>query len=104
MHLPTPQGLSSPTFKQPPLDGSLLLPEIFDYHAQYSPEHPLFYYVDVDNAPHTIPWAKAVQAFHKAAQIVRQQANEAVETRPVIGIVASAGQYMYVWHATDKCL
>ncbi|KAJ6520599.1 hypothetical protein DFH09DRAFT_1098314 [Mycena vulgaris] len=87
-----PQGQSSPTFKRPPLDGSLLLPEIFDHHAQQSPNHLLFRYVDAEGVAQNISWLQAVQAFHKAAHIVRQQVNgDGPEIHPVIAIVASTG-------------
>ncbi|KAJ6588257.1 acetyl-CoA synthetase-like protein [Mycena capillaripes] len=96
MEFPTPQGLSSTTFQQPPLDGSLLLPEIFDLHAQQSPNHPLFRYVDTDGVVKTIVWSHAVQAFHKAAHISRQQVGaENPDVRPVIGIIAAADQITY---------
>jgi acyl-CoA synthetase (AMP-forming)/AMP-acid ligase II len=93
MQLPTPQGLTSKTFKQPPLDGSLLLPEIFDYHAEQSPDHPLFRYVDARNILHTISWSRAVKAFHNAARITRQRVEAAGGRRPMVGILAAAGEY-----------
>ncbi|KAJ7730355.1 hypothetical protein DFH07DRAFT_969173 [Mycena maculata] len=93
---PTPQGLLSSTFEQPPLDGSLLLPEIFDHHAQRSPNHPLFHYVDADGVVGTIVWLQAVQGFHNAAHIIRRYVNvESPERRPVVGVVASSDQITY---------
>ncbi|KAF7353828.1 Acetyl-CoA synthetase-like protein [Mycena venus] len=92
MNFPTPQGLSSSTFRPPPVDGSLLLPEIFDHHGESSPNHPLFRYVDAEGVVKTITWSHAVQGFHKAAHITRQQVGiEPTDTlRPVVGIVAAA--------------
>lgn len=95
MEFPTPQGLFSTTFEPPPLDGSLLLPEIFDRHAERSPNHPLFRYLDSYGGLNTIPWSRAVQAFHKVAHITRQRVDaETCGIRPVIGIVAAMGQYI----------
>lgn len=44
--IPTPHGQNTPTFHPPPLDGSLSIPEIFEFHAEHSPEHPVFIYDD----------------------------------------------------------
>ncbi|KAJ7103042.1 hypothetical protein B0H15DRAFT_810726 [Mycena belliarum] len=93
MHFSTLQAQNSPTFSQPPLDGSLLLPEIFDHHAQHSPNHPLFRYAPAGGTVQTISWSHAVRAFHRAAQIVCQRVK--VVGRPVIGIVASSDQITY---------
>ncbi|KAJ7242075.1 hypothetical protein C8J57DRAFT_1368382 [Mycena rebaudengoi] len=94
--LPTPQGITSPTFKGPPTDGTLLLPEIFDHHAQHSPAHTLFRFVDADGGLQAIPWLDAVHAFHKAARLVKRLVEPAdLEARPVIGIVAATDQITY---------
>ncbi|KAJ7667223.1 hypothetical protein B0H17DRAFT_990381 [Mycena rosella] len=96
MQFPTPQGLNSPTFAQPPLDGSLTLPEIFEHHAQHSPDHPLFHYVDADNVSQTISWSRAVEAFHNAARIILDQVKPgSSDPRPVVAILASADQITY---------
>ncbi|KAJ6599959.1 hypothetical protein DFH09DRAFT_970599 [Mycena vulgaris] len=95
MKFPTPQGLSSSTFKQPPLDGSLTLPEILDHHAQHSPHHPLFRFADTDNIIHTISWSRSVKAFHTAARITRKRVEAGVGSRPMVAILASADQITY---------
>ncbi|KAJ6576444.1 hypothetical protein DFH09DRAFT_1149378 [Mycena vulgaris] len=98
MHSPPPPGSSSESlaFKQPPLDGSLLLPQIIDNHANDNPTYPLFRYIDLDGALNTIPWSRAIPAFQKAAQFVREQVAEAnLEERPVIAILGSIDQITY---------
>jgi hypothetical protein len=88
----SPQGDSALGFKRPPLDGSVLLPEIFDNNAKENPTHPIFRYVEADGTLKTILWADAVPAFQRAAQIVRQQvAVPNPEMRPVVAILASLG-------------
>lgn len=42
----TAHGHNSSTFHPPPIEGTLCVPELFEYHAQHSPEHPLFVYAD----------------------------------------------------------
>lgn len=44
--VPTKQGHTSATFHPPPIDGTLSVPELFEYHSQHSPDHPLFVYAD----------------------------------------------------------
>ncbi|KAJ7206143.1 hypothetical protein B0H12DRAFT_1243356 [Mycena haematopus] len=96
MGYPTPQGLSSTTFRPPPLDGSLSFPEIFDHHAINSPTHPLFRYIDAEGVVQTITWSHAVRGFHAAAHITRQQIGaESADIRPVVAIVAAADQITY---------
>src|SRR5689334_22634304 len=48
---PVPQthGHSSKTFTFPPIDGSLLLPEIFDFQAVHSADHSVFIYPNDEN-------------------------------------------------------
>ncbi|KAF8993889.1 hypothetical protein BDQ17DRAFT_1431390 [Cyathus striatus] len=41
---PSTQALASDTFRPPPLDGSLTLPEIYDWHMKNTPNHRLFVY------------------------------------------------------------
>ncbi|KAJ7607406.1 hypothetical protein FB45DRAFT_948237 [Roridomyces roridus] len=96
MNLPTPQGLSSSTFRQPPLDGTLLIPEIFDHHAEHSPNHPLFCYADSTGTVETITWSRATRAIHKAGQVCLEQVGDVeAGNRPVIAILAAADQITY---------
>ncbi|KAJ7191141.1 hypothetical protein GGX14DRAFT_295715, partial [Mycena pura] len=83
----------SPTFKQPPLDGTLLFPQVMDYHAEHSPSHPLFVYADAENERHTISWSRAVRAFHRVAHIVRKHVDLA--SRPAVAILASTDTITY---------
>ncbi|KAJ3566240.1 hypothetical protein NP233_g7123 [Leucocoprinus birnbaumii] len=41
---PTLQAAESTTFTRPPFDQSLTVPELYAFHAQHSPNHPLFVY------------------------------------------------------------
>ncbi|KAJ7596093.1 hypothetical protein C8J56DRAFT_395210 [Mycena floridula] len=75
MQFPTPQGVSSATFTPPPLDGSLSLPEIYDFHALHSPNHPLFVYHDGISLQ-TVNWGQAVRAVHRAARLVEASVSQ----------------------------
>lgn len=97
--LPSPtqkHGVSSATFEQPPVDGSLMIPEIYDWHASHSPEHPLFIYPEDDGHIEMITWAIATRAIHSAGRwllsLVRNTAFAPnVNTRPLVAILANAG-------------
>lgn len=99
--LPAPKqhhGLNSATFKQPPIDGSLLIPEMFDWHATHSPKHPLFVYPDDDGQVKTIKWAEAARAIHRAGHwllsLVEEAAVPPVDSRPLFAIVANSGMIL----------
>ena len=68
------QALRSNTFQLPPLDGSLTLPELFDWHGQHSSEHPLFEYFDDGESGDesgkvcTITWGETARAVRRASK------------------------------------
>ncbi|KLO14348.1 acetyl-CoA synthetase-like protein [Schizopora paradoxa] len=97
---PKTQSLSSSTFKTPPLDGSLTLPEIYDWHLEQTPSHPLFVYSDGDGKEHTILWPEGVRAVHRAGGIVRSllSPSDAVDvprTSSVVAILAGSDTITY---------
>lgn len=121
---PMPQGYNSPTFHPPPVDGTLCIPELFEYHAEHSPEHPLFIYADEDSSiisgddrgsgTRTIKYPEAWRMVQRAAKIVnghymrfkdkyarqdRESGIVAMKQRvpPTIGILANAGKcHLYI--------
>lgn len=98
--LPHTQALNSETFRPPPLDGSLTVPELYDWHLSNTPHHPLMEYVEEDGSIRTILWPEAVRAIHRTAGLVRgmmgcdaKELPEAPDRLSVIGIVAAAGEF-----------
>lgn len=91
---PCPQATSSTTFKSPPLDGSLTIPEIYDFHLQRNGNHPLFVYDGEDGSAKTVLWRQAVQAIYTAAWNVKSliQTPPAPDNVPVVAILAVTGQ------------
>lgn len=118
---PTPQGYNSPTFHPPPVDGTLCLPELFEYHATHSREHPLFVYADgtsqvidshndqVGTETKPLKYPQAWRMIQRAARIVkghytrleemytrqiREPGVNSVQQKvpPTIGILANAGE------------
>ncbi len=95
---PPTQALSSKTFKTPPLDGSLTFPEIYDWHLEHTPSHPLFVYSDGDDKEQTILWPEAVHAVHRAGRIVRSLLSpgdtvDVNRTPSVVAILAGTGAF-----------
>lgn len=99
---PTLQGCCSATFQQPPLDGSLTVPELFAWHAKHSPIHPVFVHPNSDpsitDSIVTIHYPEVYRAIIAAAKLVKEAlANHEVQQQPtneipVIGILAIAGK------------
>lgn len=89
--VPQTQSLTSTTFRVPPLDGSLTVPEIHDWHLENSPNHPLFEYAEDDGAIRSITWAEAVRAIHRAGRIVQKDLQHDGSKVPIIAIVAASG-------------
>jgi hypothetical protein len=87
----TPQAASSPTFRPPPLDGTLSIPDIYDFHLRENGNHPLFVF-DGDNGVHSIQWRRAVQAIHTAGKVVQLSIGVPNET-PVVAILAVIGEW-----------
>lgn len=94
--LPQTQSLKSLTFHPPPLDGSLLIPEFFDWHYEHSPDHPIFHYEDVGTIK-TLNWSDFIPAVHRAARFILNtfdllDMREAMN-RPVIGTLTNSGKF-----------
>ncbi|KAJ8463962.1 hypothetical protein ONZ45_g17399 [Pleurotus djamor] len=74
------------TFKTPPLDGTLSLPEIYDWHLDNSPDHPVFVY-QTESQPHPISWSRVVQEIHNAVPFFSSKLADE-PTSKVVGLLA----------------
>ncbi|GLB41023.1 putative acetyl-CoA synthetase-like protein [Lyophyllum shimeji] len=98
---PTPQAACNATFSPPPLDGTLTIPEIYDYHLQHHGDHPLFVYDEVTPQGArrivTINWRRAVRGIYTAARIVECKVGpiEGPDEAPVVAILAVIDQLSY---------
>ncbi|KAF9471438.1 acetyl-CoA synthetase-like protein [Pholiota conissans] len=91
---PQTQALQSKTFRPPPLDGSLKLPEIYDWHAENTPNHRLFVFCDENQQTKTILWPEAVKAIYNGAQFLRMKIGEQ-DSAPIVAILAMADTITY---------
>ena len=100
--IPRTQALNSLTFRPPPLGGSLSVPELYDWHLDNSPDHPLFVYSNSDGAAKTIVWKEAVHAVHRTGRLVLDAIRSETEKaggRVVIAILANNGTHI-ILHPT----
>lgn len=87
------------TFSAPPLEHGLSAPGLYEYHAQHSPDHPVFTYADRDTGEsHDIPFSEAWDRIGAVADIVSKQLSKpqlhdesSGRMRPVVGILALSG-------------
>ncbi|KAH9931804.1 uncharacterized protein B0H18DRAFT_1093226 [Fomitopsis serialis] len=92
------QGLSSSTFKRPPMDGSLTLPELYEWHAEHSPQQRVFVYSKDDGTVQTLYWSETVRAMHVGAQKIRTCMGwrPDMQGHPVVGILSSSDSIPYM--------
>lgn len=103
--LPNTQALSSSTFNKPPLDGSLTIPEIYDWHYDNNPDHPLFIYSDSRGDVRTIFWPEVVLGVHRVAKIVQSRTLLAADGKPcIVGILAASGSFLKLSFELIQCL
>ena len=81
----------SSTYHDPPLDGSVTVPEFWDWHLEYSPNHPLFQYAEEDESITTITWSQAARAMHSAGRLIDSQLRGR-EPRQIVAIYAAPGK------------
>ncbi|KAH7912513.1 hypothetical protein BJ138DRAFT_785417 [Hygrophoropsis aurantiaca] len=95
-------GASCDTFRHPPVDGSLTVPELYEYHATKSPQHPLFVYADEHKELKTIRYPEAFRAIQRAAGLAAGHYKGTTELSqdashpPVCGILAVADTISYM--------
>jgi hypothetical protein len=81
-------------FQLPPLDGSLLIPEIYDWHLVHNPNHTCFIYEDGTRGSKNLTYRDVVPAAHRAAHYVARAMNIDANdraARPAIAVVATSG-------------
>ncbi|KAF9025149.1 acetyl-CoA synthetase-like protein [Hymenopellis radicata] len=98
MQYPTPQGSTSKTFRAPPLDGTLALHALPEFHAKNSPDHPVFRYEDPSNGGiKTLHWSHISLAIRAAREILLDNFGVPTSgTHPVVAILVNADTMSYV--------
>jgi hypothetical protein len=82
-------------FTLPPLDASLTLPEIYDFHYKSNPDHHVFIYSNGCGGVAHLNFSNVVPAADRAAQYVAHIANVDLDAEssffPSIAILATSG-------------
>ncbi|KAI0685536.1 acetyl-CoA synthetase-like protein [Cerioporus squamosus] len=91
------QGVGSKTWTAPPFFGDLTIPELYAFHAEKSPNHPVIAFDEEDGSIRTLTYTDVFRGIRKAAGIVsgvvpHQPASE----RHVVGILAIADSTTYL--------
>ncbi|KAF4571678.1 hypothetical protein EYR36_009021 [Pleurotus pulmonarius] len=78
-------------FQVPPVDGSLTIPEIWDWHSEHNPTHAAFEYEAHKGGVTTVSYRNVVSAAHEAARILSAAigSNPGDAIKPRIAIVAA---------------
>ncbi|KAJ7929762.1 hypothetical protein B0H13DRAFT_2652291 [Mycena leptocephala] len=94
---PQTQARGSKTFVPPPLDGTLTIAEMYDWHFRNTPNHRLFVYGQEDGSTRTIYWPEAVRAVYVGAKILRDrfQWTAGSTDMPVVSILAASDTIPY---------
>ncbi|KAF9468263.1 acetyl-CoA synthetase-like protein [Collybia nuda] len=95
---PTKQAVHHNGFKHPPMDGSLTIPELYDFHYENNPAHPVFVYKNAEGMLSHLTFSDVVPAAHTAARVVAQRAKLDLGgggPRPTIAILAATDTITY---------
>ncbi|KAI8996240.1 acetyl-CoA synthetase-like protein [Trametes punicea] len=91
-----PQGVNSTTWRAPPFNGPMTVPELYAFHARESPEHPVYVFDDDQGEVQTLRYKDVFRGARKAASIVSRHvpptrtATAEGTKGPVVGILAIA--------------
>uniref|UniRef100_A0A0W0G571 Putative acetyl-CoA synthetase-like protein n=1 Tax=Moniliophthora roreri TaxID=221103 RepID=A0A0W0G571_MONRR len=84
---------ASSNFKMPPLDGSLKLPEIYDWHLENNPGQTLFMYESAPVGYTHLTYREIVPASHRAAERIASamsiNLNDISDDTPPVAVVAT---------------
>jgi hypothetical protein len=95
--LPPPtQALNTTTFVPPPLDLSLTVGEIIDFHRTHSPNHIAYVYEGAPGERKQVIFSTWIRAIHRAGRYVRELFQlpepQVGSVKPVIFMLANSGE------------
>lgn len=93
---PLTQALGTTTFVPPPLDLSLTVAEIIDFHRTHSPNHIVYVYEDTPGDCKRITFSPWIRAIHRAGRYVRDLFRlpeaQVGRVKPIISMLANSGE------------
>jgi acyl-CoA synthetase (AMP-forming)/AMP-acid ligase II len=78
----------------PPLDGTVLLPDLPDFNLQHNPTLPAFVYSLAPNSNTQISFLEFARACHRVAHAVRP--NRAGPEGEIVGLIANTDTILYL--------
>ena len=80
------------------MDGSLNLVEIYDWHAECCPEHPVFVYPGENSTVSSLNWGQVTRLVHREAlqiqQLLAHLKEGAIDVLPVVAVIANCGELL----------
>jgi hypothetical protein len=97
-------GSNSKTFTMPPLDGSLTIPELSDWHAEHSPDHLLFVHASSPGEKIGITFKQGAEGIHRAGRLLTERLTKLGvspldEDGPVVALLATSGKCQYTLYS-----
>ncbi|KAJ6629893.1 hypothetical protein B0H10DRAFT_1775629 [Mycena sp. CBHHK59/15] len=94
---PQTQAHHCASFRPPPLDGTLTIAQMYDWHFRNTPHHRLFVYALEDGSTRTIYWPEAVKASYVGGRILRDRFGwfAGMNETPVVAILAASDTIPY---------
>ncbi|KAJ8517244.1 hypothetical protein ONZ45_g5545 [Pleurotus djamor] len=79
------------TFLRPPLDGSITIPEMWDWHYRHNPTCPVFRYETPPDNVHVLTYETVVSAGHQAGEFLLKAIGASAQdtVKPRIAIIAT---------------
>ncbi|KAJ7684272.1 hypothetical protein DFH06DRAFT_969418 [Mycena polygramma] len=91
------QTTKTSTFCAPPLDGSLTIPQLLDYHLEMSPRHKAYIYDDGKGGVVSVEFAQYVRAVYAACQrILGDTESVPHKTGAVVALFADTGATVFL--------
>jgi acyl-CoA synthetase (AMP-forming)/AMP-acid ligase II len=92
----TLQGQSSSTFKKPPLNGSLNIAMLVDWHAQQSPNHTWAVYPKANSKEvQNVTWRQLGYATQKVAAMLQREIRADPTSIPIVAVLANRDTLTY---------
>ncbi|KAF9258147.1 acetyl-CoA synthetase-like protein [Marasmius fiardii PR-910] len=95
---PATQTLTCTTFRQPPMDGSLTILDMCEWHHKHSTNHRLFVFPRLDGSVHSITWGEAVDAMYRGVHLIQERVKISAlpgHSAPIIAMVAQSETISY---------
>ncbi|KAF5370381.1 hypothetical protein D9758_006891 [Tetrapyrgos nigripes] len=88
--------MDTSSFKEPPLDGSLAVTQIYDFHLKNSANCPLFVYTTSNGSKKVLTWSVFGHAIHGCAKSVLERLGNPSDDNRTVAILAVDDSISYI--------